>query len=127
MKWVLYSLLVVALGYAGFTALRASLATPERARLDRLWQLEVPRPGAARFAFLKEHVPDVVSQVTCSCCGNKLIQCYEGACPPSCGPCNEQGKKAYDMFLHGKSIEAIQAYMAKHHPVSPGARSMTGM
>ena len=86
-------------------------------RLARLRQMPVPRAGAARFAFLEQEIPDIVSQITCSCCAKKLTQCYNGACPVSCGPCNQQGKITYDMYSHGRSIADIQAYMAKNFPV----------
>jgi hypothetical protein len=111
----LIALTLAAAGWGLYQVLQPDAA---QQRLAELRQLQLPSAGVARFAFLKQEMPDIVGQVTCSCCGNKLIQCYNGACPVSCGPCNEQGKKTFDMFTHGKSIKDIQAHMAMHHPVT---------
>jgi hypothetical protein len=114
---VTLSLAALALLGAGWGLVQISQPDPLEQRLTRLRQLHVPRAGAARFAFLKQEIPDIVGQITCSCCGNKLTECYDGACPLSCGPCNEQGKITYDMFSHGRSVADIQSYMAKNYPV----------
>jgi hypothetical protein len=113
-----FGLIALTVAAAGWGLYQVLLPDAEEQNLARLRQLQLPPAGAARFAFLKQEIPDIVGQVTCSCCGNKLIQCYDGACPVSCGPCNEQGKKTFDMYSHGKSIEDIQAHMARHHPVT---------
>ena len=55
----------------------------EDARIERLKTLQVPADGAALFDFLLREIPDVVSQVPCSCCSEVLEGCYQGACPPS--------------------------------------------
>ena len=55
----------------------------EDARTKRLKTLQVPAAGPALFGFLLREIPDVVSQVPCSCCSEVLEGCYQGACPPS--------------------------------------------
>ena len=111
------SLAALAVMTAGWGLYQTFQPDEEDKRLARLRQMQVPAAGAARFAFLEQEIPDVVGQITCSCCAKKLTQCYGGACPVSCGPCNEQGKITYDMYSHGRSIADIQAYMAKNFPV----------
>lgn len=39
--------------------------------------------GAPLYAFLLKEIPEVVSQIPCSCCGQMLSWCYEGGCPPT--------------------------------------------
>ncbi len=111
-------LAVALLAGAAWGVYHALQPDAKQQRLAHLRQLQLPSPGAARFAFLTQEIPDIVGQVTCSCCGNKLLECYNGACPVTCGPCNEQGGKTFDMFTHGKSVADIQSYMAQHHPVT---------
>lgn len=110
-------LIAAVLGAAGWGLYQVVQPDAAEQRLARLRQLQLPPAGAARFAFLKQEIPDIVGQITCSCCANKLTECYNGACPVSCGPCNEQGKVTFDMFTHGRSVADIQGYMVKNHPV----------
>ncbi len=124
MRWAAYAILVAAFGAAAWGVYGLVQPDADDVRLTHLRGLQIPAAGAARFAFLKKEIPDIVSQVTCSCCAKKLIQCYEGACPVSCGPCNEQGKITYNMHAHGRSVADIQKYMAKNHPVHAGAGRM---
>mgnify|MGYP004096816747 CR=1 FL=1 len=114
---VILGIVALVLAGSGWGLYRVIQPDAHEQRLAHLRQLQIPAAGAARFAFLKQEMPDIVGQITCSCCAKKLIQCYNGACPVNCGPCNEQGKKTYDMYVHGKSIAHIQAYMSKNHPV----------
>ena len=51
-------------------------------RMERLQTLSLPADGLALYQFLLQEVPDVVSQVPCSCCKKTLSWCYEGGCPP---------------------------------------------
>ena len=117
-KWAVYPIMILALGAGAWGVYALGQTGADDLRLARLRELKVPPAGASRFAFLKKEIPDIVSQVTCSCCAKKLIQCYEGACPVSCGPCNEQGKITYDMYSRGRDVHDIQAYMAKNHPLN---------
>lgn len=115
---LLWAALVVALGAGAWGAYRFFAESPEHVeRLARLRQLQVPTNGAFLYTFLMKEVPDVVSQIPCSCCGRTLNQCYGGACPLDCGPCNEQGRTAFTQFAHGRSVADIQKYMAVHYPV----------
>ena len=51
-------------------------------RLEKLRALELPSDGAALYQTLLREIPDVVSQIPCSCCSQTLAWCYEGGCPP---------------------------------------------
>lgn len=119
-----HAALVLAIGAGTWAVYGQVRPSAQTERLARLRQLEVPRPGAERYAFLMREVPDVVSQVTCACCARTLNKCYAGACPADCGPCNEQGKVAFSLYTHGRSAKDIQKYMAQHHPVLPSAMGM---
>ena len=112
------SLVALAVMVAGWGIYQIMQPDEGERRLARLRQMQVPPAGAARFAFLEQEIPDVVGLITCSCCAKKLSQCYDGACPVSCGPCNQQGKITYDMYSHGRSVAEIQSFMAKNFPVS---------
>lgn len=37
--------------------------------------------GKVLYAFLSEQIPQVISQVPCTCCGKTLDWCYAGGCP----------------------------------------------
>ena len=119
-----YAALVLAVGAGAWAVYDQVRPDAQTERLARLRQLDMPHPGAQRYAFLMREVPDVVSQVTCACCARTLNQCYGGACPVDCGPCNEQGKAAYELYAHGRTVQEIQGYMAKNHPVRVGATAM---
>ena len=51
-------------------------------RMERLQTLGLPADGLALYQFLLQEIPDVVSQVPCSCCKKTLSWCYDGGCPP---------------------------------------------
>jgi len=39
--------------------------------------------GLVLYSFLLREIPEVVSQVPCSCCNRNLDWCYKGGCPPT--------------------------------------------
>jgi hypothetical protein len=121
-RMAVISMITLVLVGAGWSLYELVQPDAAEQRLARLRQLQLPPAGVDRFAFLTQEIPDIVGQITCSCCANKLTECYNGACPVNCGPCNEQGKVTFDMYTHGRSVADIQAYMAKNHPVR--ARTM---
>lgn len=79
---VLVGCLIPLAGVAGYFYFAES-PTPAEARLAHLRRLEIPEDGLPLFRFLQREIPDVVSQIPCSCCGEMLTACYEGRCPPT--------------------------------------------
>jgi len=67
----------------------------------------VPEVGKPLFDFLLAEIPDLVDKIPCSCCSYKLGQCFRGACPHNCGPCNMIGKDVYEWHRAGLSDDEI--------------------
>jgi len=91
-RWLLgLAALGGALALAGTYALRAGSsdeadalsvgANEQAARRERLSHLQVPPDGAGLYRFMMKHIPDIVSEVECACCGEPLSACYQGRCP----------------------------------------------
>lgn len=53
---------------------------PSRAHLQ---EIKLPADGLALYKALLREIPEVVSEVPCACCNQKLSACYEGLCPPT--------------------------------------------
>ncbi len=67
----------------------------------------LPPDGRQLFDFLLAKIPKLVAKVPCSCCPYSLAQCYRGACPTSCGPCNRIGRQVYKWHVQGVSDDDI--------------------
>lgn len=76
--------------------------------------------GKPLFDFLLANVPELVEKVPCSCCPFALAECYRGACPTTCGPCNRIGRKAYEWHKQGMSDDAIVARVKAEFPRRAG-------
>ena len=81
---------------------------------------EVPPDGRQLFDFMLAKIPELVAKVPCSCCPFMLGQCYHGACPTSCGPCNKIGRKVYNWHQEGVSDDEIISRVTTQHPRKPG-------
>ncbi len=81
---------------------QATAEEPAPAHASRL-----PPDGDELFAFLLKEIPDVVSEIECTCCGKKLADCFHGACPGTCGPCNQLGREAWELHEQGLSKDEI--------------------
>ncbi len=84
-------------------------------RLAHLRSLELPEDGLPLFRFLLREIPDVVDSVPCSCCGEMLSACYEGKCPPTCKPCNDEGRDIFAWFSQGKSLAEINRLVVEKY------------
>lgn len=79
-------LLLVILGVLGIviSSLYFSQDTKELdPQRERLSQLTLPADGSELYSFLLKEIPDLVSDIPCSCCGEYLDACYKGRCPPT--------------------------------------------
>ncbi len=81
---------------------------------------ELPPDGRQLFDFMLATIPDLVAKVPCSCCPFTLAQCYHGACPTSCGPCNKIGRKVYKWHEQGVSDDEIVSRVVTQHPRKSG-------
>jgi hypothetical protein len=80
--------------------------------------LQLPADGTPLFAFLLREIPTLVEKVPCSCCGKMLAECYRGACPPTCRPCNEIGRAIYGWHMAGMSDADVIALVKVKYPRS---------
>ncbi len=69
----------------------------------------LPPDGQPLFDYLLATIPALVEKVPCSCCPRVIGECYRGACPTTCGPCNKIGRDAYTWHQAGMSDDAIVA------------------
>jgi hypothetical protein len=76
-----------------------------------------PVDGAPLFAFLLREIPDLVNRVHCSCCGRRLAECYHGACPTSCGPCNHIGRDVFSWHAAGLGDDEVAARAQRKYGV----------
>ena len=97
--------LLLVLAFAGLPACRESGPPPP----SRGIVAGLPADGEPLFRFLLAEIPEVVAEVPCSCCGRKLAECYRGACPPSCRPCNDIGRDVYGWHVEGVPTNEIVA------------------
>lgn len=81
--------------------------------------LALPPDGAPLFVFLLREIPTLVEKVPCSCCAKMLAECYRGACPPSCRPCNEIGRAIYGWHMGGMNDADIVALAKVRFPRAP--------
>jgi hypothetical protein len=79
---------------------------------------EVPPDGPELFAFMKEKIPELAAKVPCSCCPFTIGQCYDGACPSSCGPCNAIGRDAYTWHVQGIPDDEIVARVRDKYAIT---------
>ena len=75
----------------------------------------LPPDGPELFRFMRERLPELSMKVPCSCCGYSIGQCYHGACPPSCGPCNQIGRDVYRWHREGVSDGEIVARVRQNY------------
>lgn len=76
---------------------------------------EVPPDGPGLFRFMLERIPELAMKVPCSCCSYKIGQCYHGACPTSCGPCNRIGRDVYEWHRKGVGDDEILARVVRKY------------
>lgn len=76
----------------------------------------MPADGRPLFSFLLRKIPDLAMKVPCSCCQYRIGQCYQGACPTTCGPCNQIGRDVYTWHREGLGDEEILARVAAKYP-----------
>lgn len=76
----------------------------------------LPPDGRPLFDFLMANIPELVAKVPCSCCPFTLAECYGGACPTTCGPCNEIGRHVYEWHQQGMTDDAIVARVEAEFP-----------
>ena len=69
---------VVIYGSSSFTG-----ESEREKRLAALRLVVLPEDGLPLYKTLIEHIPDVVKEVPCACCGESLTYCYTGGCPPT--------------------------------------------
>lgn len=82
----------------------------------------VPPNGKPLFAFMLKEIPQLVDKVPCVCCPYTIGQCYRGACPPDCGPCNLIGRDVYAWHHEGLGDEEILDRVAQKYGVRRPAR-----
>ncbi len=97
---------------------RSAPTPPARAAATPTAPLEIPPDGPDLFAFMKEKIPTLAAKVPCSCCPYSIGQCYDGACPSSCGPCNSIGRDAYTWHVQGVPDDAIVARVRLKYRIS---------
>ena len=66
--------------YIGASNTPDTTADPQRVRLQHV---TLPEDGYPLYKALLREIPEVVSEVPCACCDQKLSTCYEGFCPPT--------------------------------------------
>lgn len=76
----------------------------------------LPAAGRARYNFLLAEIPQLVDKVPCSCCPYSIGQCYRGACPETCGPCNEIGADVYAWHHEGLSDREVVKRVQQKYP-----------
>jgi hypothetical protein len=67
----------------------------------------LPSDGKPLFDFLLAEIPHLADKVPCSCCPFSIGDCYRGACPTSCGPCNQIGRDTFQWHQEGVSDDEI--------------------
>jgi hypothetical protein len=75
--------LVVVFGIVSSTFLLSPKPKKLDPRRERLSELTLPPDGLKLYSFLLKEIPDIVSEIPCSCCGEYLDACYKGKCAPT--------------------------------------------
>ena len=78
---------------------------------------ELPPDGQPLFDFLLKEIPALVEKVPCSCCSKVIGECYRGACPTTCGPCNRIGRDAHAWHKAGMDDDAIVAKVRRKYNI----------
>lgn len=76
-------ILVVVLTGGIYMGANNSSETPANPQRVRLQDVTLPEDGLALYQTLLREIPEVVSEILCACCNQKLTTCYEGFCPPT--------------------------------------------
>ncbi|MFT5086188.1 MAG: hypothetical protein ACI8PG_000535 [Planctomycetota bacterium] len=76
-------LLVIVLAAGMYIGASNSAEAPTAPDRVRLQEVTLPADGLALYKTLLKEIPEVVSEVPCACCNQKLSTCYGGFCPPT--------------------------------------------